>query len=250
MTNDGKRRAALDQIKQNIDQNGFHTYVVTGGGNPHYVYSIGLSGSVGAEVIIAGAYFYLLDELPKIIKSVADELGSSASWQSQKVDLEPWGVFSLRKVHKSWGATLLLGALDFYQVKDIQAFQIVPDVIHQTMETPDLSEPWSPTLAPAWRWLHEDWTYPVPMKSVGVTNLAALRGERITEVMRWEEDEWEMFAGAGPDVPEEEKRVVPLVVLLSADESLLQAVYLPIGAGFWRDANSAWHPWGKPGETG
>lgn len=63
--------------------------------------------------------------------------------------------------------------------------------------------------------------------------------------MRWEQDEWEMFAGAGPDIAEAERRVVPIGVLLAADPSLLPAVDLRIGTGFWRDAQSEWHPWGK-----
>ncbi len=39
--------------------------------------------------------------------------------------------------------------------------------------------------------------------------------------MRWEKDEWEIFAGAGPDITEPERRVVPLGVLLAADPSLV-----------------------------
>jgi hypothetical protein len=134
-------------------------------------------------------------------------------------------------------------------VKTIQAYQIVPDEAHWTIDVLDMTQPLSPVLAPAWRWLHEEWTYPVPKKSVAVTDLGVLRGERITEVMRWEEDEWKIFAGARPDIPETEKRVVPLGILLAADSPLVPAVDLPIGAGFWRDAESEWHPWGKPGGT-
>jgi hypothetical protein len=88
--------------------------------------------------------------------------------------------------------------------------------------------------------------YPVPRESVALTDLGALQGKRITEVMRWEQDEWEMFAGAGPDIPEVERRVVPLGILLAADPSLLPTVDLRVGTGFWRDAQSEWHPWGNP----
>lgn len=244
MTNDINRESALDQIRQNIAQHGFHTYIVTGGGDPHYGYTIGLSQSLGAELVLAGAYFYRLDDVSKIIKGNAAELKPSVSWETYKADLGSWGTFSFRAVHPSWAATLMLGALDFYRVKEIKAYQIVPDAAHCTVDVPDLSRPWNPTTTPAWRWLHEEWVYPIPQKSVAITNLRALRGERITEVMRWEEDEWEIFAGAGPDVPEAERRVVPLGVLLAADESLLPAVNLSVGAGFWRDAVSGWHPWG------
>ena len=63
-----------------------------------------------------------------------------------------------------------------------------------------MSQTWSPQSEPVWGWLAEDWNYPVPEKSIAATNLDALRGKPITEVMRWEEEEWEMFAGAGPDI--------------------------------------------------
>jgi hypothetical protein len=141
---------------------------------------------------------------------------------------------------------LIAGALGFYKVRDIPAFQIVPDPAHWTIDVPDLSKPWSAKAAPAWRWLDEEWKYPVPLKSVGITNLAALRGEPVTEVMRWEEDEWELFAGPGPDVPKNELRVVPLGTILASDQSLDPVVSLSIRTGMRRDDGmSDWHPWGS-----
>jgi hypothetical protein len=244
MKNDPKRETALTEIRRNIVEYGFHTYFVTGGGIPHYGYTIGLSESLSAELILAGAYFFEQDEVSKILMSIATKIQSSVSWQEQKIEARPWGTFSLRKVDTSWAKALMLGAFDYYQVKAVDAYQIVPDEAHWTTEIPDLSQPWSPELAPAWRWLYEQWTYPVPMNSVAITNLDALRGERITEVMRWEEDEWEIFAGAGPDTRETERRVVPLGILVAVDPSLLPAVDLPVGSGFWRDVESEWHPWG------
>jgi hypothetical protein len=85
----------------------------------------------------------------------------------------------------------MLGVFDYYQVQTIHAYQIVPDETHWTNEIPDLSQTWSLELAPAWRWQYEEWIYPVPVDSMAITNLDALRGKRITEVMRWEgESEW------------------------------------------------------------
>jgi hypothetical protein len=83
----------------------------------------------------------------------------------------------------------------------------------------------------------------VPKDSVALTDLDVLRGARITEVMRWEEDQWEIFSGSGPEIPESERRVVPLGILLETDESLVQAVDLRVGTGFWRDEDSEWNPW-------
>ncbi len=244
MANEAARAIAREQIRQNIAVHGFQTYTVTGGGNPHYIYTIGLSQSLGAEIILAGAYFYLLDELPDIVEGIVEELRPPVDWGAQRIELKKWGVFRFRKMHESWTARLMLGALDFYQVKDIPAFQIVPDDAHITVDVPDLSESWTPSAAVGWRGLDGEWTYPIPRDSIGITNLDALRGASITEVMRWEEDEWELFAGPGPDVQEWERRVVPLGILLAADSSLTPIVDLPIGKGLWRDNVSEWHPWG------
>jgi len=153
------------------------------------------------------------------------------------------GHFCFRKVNTSWATALMLGAFDYYPGKSIEAYQIVPDEAHRTIDVPNLSQPWSPTHTPAWRWLNEEWTYYVPKDSVALTDLNALRGARVTEVMRWEEDEWEIFSGAGPEIPESERRVVPLGVLLEADKSLLPAIDLHVGTGFWRNEDSEWNPW-------
>ena len=95
--------------------------------------------------------------------------------------------------------------------------------------------------------MHEPCPYAVSKQAVAATNLAALRGERITEATRWEEDEWEMFAGGGPDVTENELRVVALGMLIAMDESLAPVLNLSIEEGLWREPNpgSEWHPWGK-----
>ena len=246
MAQEHNREAALDEIRQNIAERGFHIYAVTGSGKPHYGYTIGLSESLGAELILAGAYFYELDDVGKVIRSIVGQLRSPIAEETGQIEASPWGGFSLRKVDSSWAKTLMLGVFDYYQVKAIDAYQILPDKAHWTIEIPDLSQPWSPESAPAWRWSYEPWTYPIPSKSVALTNLDALRGERITEVMRWEEDQWEIFAGSGEDTTEVDRRVVPLGILLAADPSLVPAVDLPVGAGFWRDAEPEWHRWGKP----
>ncbi len=244
MEDKSSREQAIEQIRKNIAGKGFHTYVVSGGGDPHYAYTIGLTEALGAELILAGAYFYKLDDVPHIIESVVDRLSFQGEMEGQNIVLDPWGSFSLRTVDASWIKLLMLGALDFYQSKVIRAFQIVPDESHETLDVPKMHRPWNPVLEPAWRWLQQKWPYAIPIQSVAITNLDALRGKRITEVMRWEEDEWEIFAGAGPDIREEDRRVVPLGVLLAADESLLPAIDLDVGSGLWRDAVSSWHPWG------
>jgi len=249
MTKEAKRKEALDRIRENIAQSGRHIYVVSGGQTPRFAYTIGVSESIGAELILAGAIFYMKDEVVKIINDVAEQL--KARQNRNVVEVAGLGSFTLHKVHSSWATEFMLGAFDYYEKHDIPAIQIVPDRTHWTIDIPDMSVPWNATTEPVWRWLQEQWAYPVPKESTAATNLAALRGNRITEATRWTEDEWEIFAGAGPDVTEDEMRVVPLGTLLAADESLVSVLHLTIGEGIWRepDSDSEWHPWRKRGTT-
>ena len=90
---------------------------------------------------------------------------------------------------------LMLGAFDYYRGKNIKAYQIVLMKPNWTIDVPNLSQPPGPNQAPGWRCLTEEWTYPVPRDSVALTDLNVLRGGWITEVMRWEEDQWEIFSG-------------------------------------------------------
>jgi hypothetical protein len=79
-----------------------------------------------------------------------------------------------------------------------------------------------------------------------VTNLDALRGKPITEAVRWEENEWELFAGAGPDVEDHDIRIVSLGTLLGSDRSIEVVAGLAVGEGLWRHpADLKWQPWKK-----
>jgi hypothetical protein len=238
-----KSKKALETIDRNIKLHGQHIYVVSGGSKPRYAYTIGNYQSHGSELILAGAILYLKDDLLKILKEIGAKLGSTSDWASSVFDVEDCGSFSLRRVHASWSRELVLGACDFYKQKDIPALQIVPDLTHRTIDIPDMSEPFSASVAGAWKWLNLPWPYKVPANSTIVTNLAALRGERVTEACRWEENEWELFAGNGPETPQEEVRVVPLETLLWNDPSLHVILDLPVGEGLWRDEASDWHIW-------
>jgi hypothetical protein len=240
------RRKALEEIRQHIAEYGFHTYVVTGGGYPHFGYTIGLTESLGAELVLPGTYFYRLSEVSELIKGITGKLSLPLAWGVASVEVDSWGTFSFRQVHSSWAKALMLGAFDYYHEKNIAAYQIVPDESHWTIDVPDLSKPLAETQAPGWRWLKEKWKYPIPETSVALTDLTVLRGGRVTEVMRWEQDQWELFSDLGQEMPESERRIVPLGVLLDADKSLMPAVDLSVETGFWRNNDeSEWHPWRK-----
>lgn len=74
MVNEAKRKVALDDIRENIARSGQHVYVVAGGSTPRFAYTIGVSESIGIELILAGAVFYTLDEVVRIINEIAVQL--------------------------------------------------------------------------------------------------------------------------------------------------------------------------------
>ena len=237
------RESALERIRANIARHGHHVYTVSGGGQlPRYLYTIGLSERIGAELILAGAIFFMGKEALRIVDTIATEWGSSKT----SYTIEPLGRFSLRKADLSWTRPLMLGAVDFYGNPSVEAWQILPDPAHWTLDIPDMRELWSASGAPVWQWKHVPWSFSAPRSSTAATNLAALRGERVTEAARWEEGQWELFAGEGPEVLEDEVRIVPLGTLLGADPSLLAVTSLPIGGALIRDSDEGeWEPWGS-----
>jgi Domain of unknown function (DUF4262) len=243
MISQEQRKRTLDDIRENIARSGQHIYMVMGETTPRFAYTIGVSESVGVELILAGAIFYMRDDVEKIILNAVARLKTSRD--RKLVEMAGLGSFTLREVDSSWAKELMLGVFDYYQKKDIPALQIVPDQDHWTIDVPNMSVPWSSRKEPVWKWLREPWTYPVGQDSTAVTDMAALRGDRVTEACRWEADGWELFAGAGPDVAKDEMRVVALGTLLAVDLSLEPVVSLAIGTGLWRDDVSEWHPWGS-----
>lgn len=231
----------LRLIRRNIQTYGFHIYVVGESEVLRFAYTIGLEESVGAELVFAGAIYYMCDQVKAILNTIREGLISSGGVECAMVS-ETNGSFTLREVHRSWTQRLLLGAIDYYGSDDIRAYQIVPDQHHWTIDTPNMAREWCATTEPIWRWLRDEWPFPVPSKSTVVTNLDALRGARITEASRWGDDEWEMFAGSGSGVSYGEARVVPLGCVLGADPSLAPVLDLEVGQGIWRDNSVGdWH---------
>src|SRR5262249_21458293 len=149
-------------------------YVVSSGGQtPRFAYTVGVSESIGAELLLAGAIFYMADDVVRILNEIAVQ-------KKTERDRELFGVagigsFTLREAHSSWASELLLGAFDYYQRRDIRALQIVPDKAHWTIDVPDVSTPWSAQKEPVWQWLRDPWKYSVPETAKVTTNLSALR---------------------------------------------------------------------------
>lgn len=246
------RARALELIKRNIEKSGFHIYLIAGGSpKPRFAYTIGLRESLGAELVLAGALYYgKKDEVFEILHSLRKQLATGVkgklgpTWLST-FSVPRLGSFTLRKADSSWASKLLLGAVDYYGTKDIDAYQIVPEEKHQTIDIPNMAKAWNPTEEPVWRWLQDEtWPYSIPRGSEAMTDLAALRGAPVTEACRWEENYWELFAGDGPDVSKADARLVPLACLLAADPSLAPVVNLALGEGLWRDGEGGeWNRW-------
>lgn len=241
-----KRELILDRIKLSISRHGYHVTIVQGGPSPRFAYTIGLHEKFGFELVFAGGSFFAFDEMLGVVKEFARRIRSGESSESSSLEVDRLGSFSLQEIELSWGKRILLGALDFYGLENIKAFQISPDSGHWTIDIPNMRDSWNPAEQPIWRWLDNAWGFPVSSKSVAITNLDALKGQPITEVMRWEEREWEMFAGAGPDVGESDIRKVPLGTMFGHDHTLECITNLDIGSGIWRDERGLeWHPWRK-----
>jgi len=241
------RDAMLEKIRSNIKRYGHHVYLVVGKRSPRFAYTIGVSPVKGAEVVLAGAATYSNEDVKRIIDAVVStESSALVEGFSMEVASPGLGKITLRRVDSSWAKIMMRGALDYYSTADVPALQVVPDEDHWTIDIPDLSRPRTTESEPVWQWLSEPWAFAVSDRSVAVTNLDALRGKPITEAARWEIDQWELFAGAGPDVPRSEIREVPLGTLLATDPSLFVVTELEIGKGLWRDgADGTWHNWEK-----
>ena len=239
-----KKRDFLDLIKSNINEYGYHVTTVISGTNPRFAYTIGLSKLLGFEVIFAGGINYLKHDMALIIDKLVNELSTGTEVHDVNIVIDSLGSFGLKAIDNSWCKIMMLGVFDYYKTDEIKAFQIMPEKAHRTLDVPNMSLTWSPTTEPVWRWLDNKWDYPVAENSTVATHLAVLLGQPVTEITRWEDDYWEMFAGAAIDVQKDDMRVVSIGTMLAIDNSLLPAIHLKIGEGLWRGGiDSGWNNW-------
>lgn len=236
----------LQKIASNISTYGHHIQVIQGGPLPRFAYTVGLNEKYGLELIFAGAVFYHNSQVGEILEAAKKLLYSNTA-ANARLKLNSLGNFHFREVHSTWSKLTALGVFSYYKTNEIKLLQIVPDRHHATIDIPEMSEEFTPEGAPVWQWLVSPWIYNIPKSSRGITNLEALKGQPITEVVRWEEDEWELFAGSGPEVDKADIRAVPMGTLLGFDKSLQKVADLAVGQGLWRDsAGCDWNIWKKP----
>lgn len=230
----------LDIIKSNIDKSGFHFTLVNGGQHPDFSYSIGLTEKLGFELIIAGGGFVPIKEIESIFEYLYLQLKAGQEVGAM-FSLSEHNGFYLSKVDSSWCKKLMLGVYDYYSLNEITAYQITP--VDRILDIPLMSETFVPN-DPIWKWLDMDWNVTAPVNSYVITDFDALKGKTITELTRWEDGVWEMFSGPGPDVKEEDIRIVPLGTILGIDSTLEVIVNLGVGEGLWRnDKKSMWQNW-------
>ncbi|OOQ58042.1 hypothetical protein [Mucilaginibacter pedocola] len=235
----------LGLIRSNIKKYSYHTTEVIGSTVPRYVYTIGSNELFGFELIFAGGIIYLKDDVQLIIGSIFDELKNQVSVPDIALSIASLGTFKLRVVDRSWSKITMLGVFDHYKAEDIPAYQIIPDEEHHTLDVPDMSQVFDPLAEPVWQWLNKDWNYPVSEKSTAITNLETFFGEPITELTRWEDDEWEMFTTDPTNMLKENMRVASIATLLAMDDTLKPLLQLSTGEGIWRkDRDSDWQAWG------
>ncbi len=239
-----KRIAWLQQIQHNIDTHGHHITSVQGGNVPRFTYTIGLTPTLGAELILAGGYDFILSEVPEIINTLAQRITLPLAEQGSISLGDALGGFSFRPVHESWATQMLLGVYDVYQIDHVTAFQVVPDDAHFTLDIPDLSQPWDKTANPLWRCLDDAEEPHWPKNLLGITHLDVLRGHKVTYATRWENDEWELFTVAPNEVVKSDIRLVSLALLIALDPSLEEVVSLAESEALWRDLEElVWYAW-------
>jgi hypothetical protein len=239
---------ALLEIKKRIADYGFHRYIVKQSITPRYSYTIGLSESIGFELILGGAMFY---EENQILESIFNRIIEKIKKDDKirNIYLDELGSFELKEVDYSWSSLLMLGAYDYYKKNEIKSFQIFPiDTDKYTLDTPDMSQPWNKDNV-VWKYLDEKitWEYSIPENSIAITDLDTLRGGRLTEYFRYDNTEWEIFSSNGELIPKEFIRIVPISVLINIDPSILDFLCEPVGKGKFRDSsdleNDNWYIW-------
>lgn len=235
-------------IRRNIINHGHHITSVMSGESPGFLYTIGLKERVGGELVVAGLATLGLSFAGQLANEISALLREGREPREIRHDTGPTGCFVLKSAHPSWIRRLMLGVRDFYQTEEVIAWQIVAAQEQRPIDTPDMSQPFDAEREPVWRWLDGGWPHELEASSPVVTDLAALRGQPVSQLVRWEADEWEMLAEPGSDLPLDDLRVVSMATLVGYDPSLAAALKIPVGTGLFRNTDKAgspgpWFPW-------
>lgn len=235
----------LKKIASNIEKFNFHVTAVQSGRSPRFAYTIGALEKLDFELIFAGGVNFLSQDLLLIFNTIIPSLNKKVSLDEFVAVIPGLGSFTLSKIHKSWSELMMLGVYDYYNVDNFQAYQIIPESQYNSLDIPDMSREWSSDNV-IWKWLDDsiEWNLAIPEDSIVATELNVLLGEKVTEVARWEDGDWEAFTQNGDDVDQEDVRVIPIMTLLGIDPSAHSILELKVGDGIWReDGDSEWQEW-------
>ena len=219
--------------------NGRFVQLVQGGIVPRYVYALP-DGERAPGALLVGAATFDANGARRIVAacaSVLEEGGDVSGTVELDICAERPVRVTLAPTDPSWVERLIPAARrgDYVQITPID---------HPTVDVVPMDRPYDADTAGSWRWLSERWEFAAPGTSMVATNLAALRGEPVTEASRWEHDYFEAFAGSGPDTPRDEVRFVGFPPLVGADPSLAAVAALDVGESLRRPAGSSpWQPW-------
>ncbi|KQT16955.1 hypothetical protein ASG31_11355 [Chryseobacterium sp. Leaf404] len=235
----------LKEIKNNIEKFQFHITLVQSSESPRFAYTIGNLENFNFELILAGNENFLANDIIEIFNKIILDLKLNSDVSTFYSETEKLGKFKISEIDRSWTKLMMLGVYDYYNINDFRAFQILPDNHHHTLDVPNMMLPWN-SEDQIWKWLDDkiEWDLKVPRNSKVITEIDVLFGDKITEVTRWEADEWEAFTQNGEDVDEDSMRIIPINTLIGIDASAKNILDLSIEHGLWRENDeSDWNEW-------
>ncbi|WP_333597401.1 DUF4262 domain-containing protein [Chryseobacterium flavum] len=241
------KKEFLELIRSNIENNSFHITIVEQSKNPRYAYSIGNYQKYGFELILAGNENFLYEDVIKIFNNIVSNLIEVNDIEKEIFNIQDLGLFYLEEIHDSWKSKMMLGVYDYYHIENFKAYQIIPDKSNYTLDIPVMRKEWTAQSNTIWQWLDDNiqWNLDVPETSTVVTEIDVLLGKKATEIMRWEEDEWQAFTKDGNEVDENNIRVISIATILGIDSTLFPITNLDVGKGLWRSADElVWNDWG------
>ena len=208
---------------------------------PTYSYTLGLLPQYGFEVLLPGQMTLLQPQRSAILNAFYNEMAQHGFINAFDCD----GIeYQLKRVHPTWSSLLMIGVQDYFGIQDFESFCIVPLETGATIDLPNVTITYRNTHAGCWRWLTDPWTYTIPRESTVTTNISALHGESILELVRVDTDEWEAFSVPSPNLDVGDVRVIPIGVLLASDKTLMSATELMVDTGLYRDdGGSPWVDW-------
>ena len=80
---DETKQSMLALIERNIETSGYHVYLVIGGADPRFAYTIGLRESpIAAELILAGSIIFSAEEVLRILDVIRRRLMMTLKFDS------------------------------------------------------------------------------------------------------------------------------------------------------------------------